>query len=323
VRRWEDLFCRPDDVRLGEVVAFWDGDPAALRPGRPVLVGFPQEEGIRRNRGRPGAAAAPHEIRQRLYRLTPWDAESGIDLTTQPLLDAGNVRIQGSLEDTQQALAEVVAGLLEREAVPIVLGGGHETAYGNFLGYALARRPVGIINVDAHLDVRPCVNGLGHSGSPFRQALEHPSSPLPGPHYVCLGAQPHAVSRDHWQYARDRGCVVRWWGEVSVAPDGCFLQELERLAAAGCQVHVSLDADAVQAADVPGVSAPAPLGLAGQDVIFLARLAGRSAAVTSLDLVEISPPYDRDGQSARWAALVLWHFLVGLAERTGSQQAVP
>jgi hypothetical protein len=50
---------RPDDPRLGEVVEFWDGDPAAIRPGRAVLIGFPQDEGVRPSGGRPGAAEAP------------------------------------------------------------------------------------------------------------------------------------------------------------------------------------------------------------------------------------------------------------------------
>ena len=74
-------------------------------------------------------------------------------------------------------------------------------------------------------------------------------------------------------------------------------------------VYVTIDADAVQEADVPGVSAPNPLGLAGTEVAACARLAGRSAGVSSMDLVEINPHYDRDGQSARWAAVVLWNFL--------------
>ncbi len=200
-----DLPRRPDDPRLGEIVEFWRGDPAALRPGRAVLIGFPQDEGVRRNGGRVGAAAAPDEIRKWLYRLTPGDPASDRDLTQRSLIDLGNVRIAGDLEKTQAALGEVVAGVLSRGGVPVVLGGGHETAYGVYLGYAAARQAVGIISIDAHLDVRPTLDGKGHSGSPFRQALEHPAMPLA--RYACLGAQPHATSRAHLRYAVERGCV--------------------------------------------------------------------------------------------------------------------
>lgn len=312
VRPPEDVFRRPDDPRLGEVVEFWRGDRAALRPGRAVLLGFPQDEGVRRNHGRAGAAEAPPQIRHYLYRLTPWDGENDIDLAARPPLDAGNLRIAGSLEDSQQALAEVVGGILQGRAVPVVLGGGHETAYGHFLGYVSAGLSPGIINIDAHLDVRPCPDGRGHSGSPFRQAIEHPSHPLPGRHYVCLGAQPSSVSREHLSYAQKRSCVVRWAGGLK---SDTFARECEQLAAAGCRVYVSLDADAVAGESVPGVSAPNASGLPASLVSAWARQAGRSPHVSSFDLVEINPRFDPQGQSARWAALALWQFLAGLAER--------
>ncbi len=314
----EYLFHRADDLRLGDIVEYWRGEPPKFRKGQAVLVGFPQDEGIRRNHGRPGAAQAPHEIRQCLYRLTPWDAENNIDLTDHHPLDMGNVRCDGTLEESQAALGAVVDGILHQGAVPLILGGGHETAYGHYLGYVAGSRPVGIINLDAHLDVRPCLSGQrGHSGSPFRQALEHPTHPLPGKRYICLGAQPHTVSRAHWQYARERGCTVRWCHELKNSLEQQFLWEIDQLASAGCQVYVSLDADVIQLADVPGVSAPNPVGLTGAVVVSLARLAGKSLWVSSFDLVEISPTCDINGQSSRWAALVIWNYLVGLALREG------
>ncbi len=315
VPRPEDVFRRPDDPRLGEVVEFWRGDRSALRPGRAVLVGYPQDEGIRRNHGRDGAAAAPHDIRHALYRLTPWDGSRNVDLAELPPLDAGNIHIAGTLEDTQTMLAEVVAGILTTGAIPVVLGGGHETAYGHFLGYRAAERQVGILNLDAHLDVRPFSPGHGHSGSPFRQALEDPGQPLPGPNYVCLGAQPQSISQAHFRYVHERGGVVHWAEAIRGNLVQHFTRERDRLANLGCQVYVTLDADVVNAAEVPGVSAPNALGLAGAEVAACAYAAGVSSAVASMDLVEISPKHDRDSLSVRWAATVVWHFLVGLAQR--------
>jgi len=307
----DDLPRRPDDPRLGEVVEFWRGEPPALRPGRPVLIGFPQDEGVRRNGGRVGAAEAPREIRRWLYRLVPWDCQTDADLATLNLLDLGNVRIEGSLEETQAVLGEVVGAVLASSAVPIVLGGGHETAYGHYLGYVSADLPVGIVNVDAHLDVRPLIDDKGHSGSPFRQAMEHPTHPLPGERYACLGVQPHTVSREHLTYLRARKSVVR----VGTFLKPYLRREQKRLATLGCRVYVSVDADVAHQAYVPAVSAPNPDGVRGAHVFDCARLAGASPFVSSLDLVEINPRFDRDGQSARWAALVVWNFLTGLAQR--------
>src|SRR5205823_701955 len=144
---------------------------------------------------------------------------------------------------------------------------------------------------------------------------EHPTHPLPGNYYVCLGTQPHVVSRRHWMFARQHGCVVHWRQEVKLSLPKYFVHERDRLAAVGCQVYVSVDAGAVHMSEVPGVSAPNPVGLSGREVIACARLAGQSPHVASFELVEINPRYDRDGQSARWAAVLLWNFLIGLGQR--------
>jgi formiminoglutamase len=314
-REPDALLYRPDDPRVGEIVEYWRGEPESLKPGRPVLVGFPQDDGVRQNQGRPGAARAPLQIRHWLYRLTAADCAANIDLRQVGIVDAGNVRTLGDLEDTQNALAEVIAGILRSGAVPVVLGGGHETAYGHYLGYVAAEKPVAIVNIDAHLDLRPFQLGQGDSGSPFRQAFEHPTHPLPWGRYVCLGAQPHSVSLQHYQYAQERRCVVGWCNAVRNHLTQYFQKERERLRQEGCQIYVTIDADVVRMADMPGVSAPNVAGLGGDEVIECARQAGASPEVSSLDLVEVNPRYDQDGQSARWAALAVWHFLIGVAQR--------
>jgi formiminoglutamase len=311
----ENVFRRDDDPRLADITLLWRGDPSVLVPGRPVLVGFPFDEGVRRNGGRAGAAEAPAEIRRWLSHLTTWDGLSDSDLSLLPPLDLGNVRHGSPLEEAQQALGEVVATLLDSGAIPIVLGGGHETAFGHYLGYAAGQRPVGIINLDAHLDVRPLGGGRGNSGTPFRQALEHAPHPLPGKRYICLGAQPHSVARAHLDYARQQGCTVRWRQECAGSLARHFAQDLKQLVKDGCQVYVTVDADAVDASAVPGVSAPNALGLSAEEVIACARLAGQSPGVTSFEVVEINPRFDPDGHSARWAALAVWHFLIGLSSR--------
>jgi formiminoglutamase len=169
--------------------------------------------------------------------------------------------------------------------------------------------------VDAHLDVRPLVAEQGHSGSPFRQAMEHPTHPLKSGRYVCLGAQPQAVSRQHIEFVRQRGGVILWAERFAGELLSEFQNEIWRLANLVCPVYVTIDADVVRAADAPGVSAPNPVGLDGTIVAACARLAGESPAVQSMDVVEVNPRYDRDGQSSRWAAVVVWNFLAGLAAR--------
>ncbi len=298
---------RADDPRLADVVQF---DPDNIQPGIPVLIGFPCDEGVRRNGGRVGAAEAPTEIRRWLYRLTPYDGVHGVELARNGLVDLGDVPITSDLEVDQQHLGLVVCEVLNLGGIPIVLGGGHETAFGVYLGHALAESEVFIVNVDAHLDVRPTVSGQGHSGSPFRQAIEFSPS-LPGSQYLCVGAQSSMVSRFHVEWLIERGGAILWSEEVR----GRFLDSVKSRVGNQDRVHLSLDADVVSAADVPGVSAVNPLGLSGVEVsVGVGRLAELKQFI-SFELVEINPRLDVEGRSARWAAQTIWQFLAGLARR--------
>lgn len=306
----------PDDPRLGEVVQRWDGIPCAILPGQAVLLGFPSDEGVRRNHGRPGAALAPDAIRDFLYRLTTWDPLAEVNLTSLAVLDLGNLRTGADLAGAQERLGKVVAEVLRVGAVPIVLGGGHETAYGHYLGYVGAGLECAIVNVDAHLDVRPYPHG-SHSGSPFRQAFEHPTQPLQPGRYVVLGAQRQSVARAHWQLVHDHQGRVHWLD--AIGPDRRVMavleEEFQRLGEECGAVLVSVDADAFRQADVPGTSAPSPFGLEGSLLPAITFRAGLDPRVRSLEVVEINPSLDRDGQSARWAAVGIRQFLVGLARR--------
>src|SRR5215218_6714584 len=89
------FFSRKDknDPRLGEVVGREERDYQAAEI---VILGCPQDEGVRRNNGRAGAALAPNAIREQFYRLTPFNIKKRIH-------DAGDVRIEGSLEDIHDA----------------------------------------------------------------------------------------------------------------------------------------------------------------------------------------------------------------------------
>lgn len=304
-----------DDPRLGDLLG------AALHDGaapRCVIAGFPVDEGVRRNGGRAGAADGPVAIRAALRRLTPDVAnlEPFADLVRHTR-DLGDVGPTGTLDTDQGRLADLLAPHLAAGAFAIVLGGGHETAYGHFLarlrGDGEEAAPLRVLNWDAHPDVRPLQGGLGHSGSPFRQMLEHPVRPAA--RYVVAGLQPYAVAAAHLAYVGAHGAAHM---AADLTPDRVApLYEAER------PTLVSFDLDAVDAAYAPGVSAPAVGGLDAATWLRAAYLAGRTPSVRSIDVVELAPSYDADGRTARLAALTVWHVLRGLAARGARDGAAP
>ena len=149
------------------------------------ILGYAGEEGVKRNNGRLGTAEGPNAIRKNLGTLAFHLPEN------TKIFDYGDVYTENSdLESSHELISETVFNLLETKHFPILLGGGHDLALAHGRGVCKYLGPknqkLGIINLDAHFDLRPTLDGKGHSGSPFLQLSQE------NPHafqYLCLGIQ--------------------------------------------------------------------------------------------------------------------------------------
>ncbi|HUF08721.1 MAG TPA: formimidoylglutamase [Rhodothermales bacterium] len=295
----EPPLTQPDDHRIGHLLGMSEEAPSV------VIIGFPSDQGVLLNGGRPGAAAGPDAIRRAFYAMTPGAAGAhGLFLKVK---DLGNVQVTGDVVADLEALAEVVSAYLGPETIVAILGGGHETAYGHFLGYVSNDVAPRIVNWDAHADVRPPRGDTPTSGSSFYLALEHKTHPTPD--YTVVGLLPHAVAPAHVDYLHEHPGRHLWREDI----DGDAIDDV--YACCTDPTMVSFDLDAVDQAYAPGVSAPAAGGLDPARWLHGAYAAGVSPAVWSIDICELNPVYDRDNQTARLAALTLWHFLSGCAAR--------
>ena len=110
---------------------------------------------------------------------------------THPVYDGGNVLCEGdALEAAQFVLGTHVAAVLEAGHFPLVIGGGHEVAWGTWQGLATwaMKQPgkrVGVLNFDAHFDLR--AGEVGTSGTPFRQIAEDCAARNWSFRYACFG----------------------------------------------------------------------------------------------------------------------------------------
>jgi formiminoglutamase len=158
-----------DDIRLGDIIVEDDS-------GEIVLIGFPYDEGVRRNHGRIGAKFGPQSFRQLLKRTgTVINAEYD-DLDIRKYLkisDGGDIKENLSLEEAHQQLEERIKELILNKKIPFVVGGGNDQSYPNVSALLNYSKSIYVINIDAHLDVRPLKeNNQSHSGSPFRLLCE-------------------------------------------------------------------------------------------------------------------------------------------------------
>lgn len=268
-----------------------------------ALIGFKSDEGIRRNQGRLGAAEGPLSIRQALAKLP-------IQHQNFTCFDAGNiVCIDDQLESAQQALGDVIAILLNEKMIPIVLGGGHELAWGNYQGIAQAHpnEHLGIINFDAHLDMRPLTaDGKGTSGTSFLQIAEADQKANRRFDYNCIGVQHTSNTRQLFETAKRYHSHIIWADELHENQSQKCVDFIDRTIDENDIIYTSICLDVFAAPFAPGVSALQPLGLWPWHVIPLIRQLAASGKVVSYDLAELSPRYDIDQRTAKLAANLIY-----------------
>lgn len=271
---------------------------SAVEPGI-VLSGFCCDEGVRRNQGRTGAAAGPNVLRKALANLA-WHPNL-------PLYDAGDIRCEdGNLEDAHQRLAKQVHAIVKDGHLSLVLGGGHETAYGHWLGLtaALPNKRIGIVNFDAHFDLRTAPQAS--SGTPFAQiARECEARGVPFD-YLCMGVAETANTVALFDTARKLGAAWRldvhmtpWQLNETGAQLATFIARMDA-------IYLTIDLDVLPAAQMPAVSAPAGFGVEISVIEFLTRHIAASGKLIGADLVEFNPIFDIDNHGAKAAARLAW-----------------
>ncbi len=281
---------------------------------RLALLGLPDDTGVKLNFGRVGAREGPTALRAALAAFgTSFDGATGASLDTA-IFDAGDVQPaaggdEAALRETHTRVEEAARELHARGLVVIAVGGGHDlslptlTACSKHVGGAL-----GGVNLDAHLDVRARVG----SGMAFRRLIE--AGYLDPRRFVELGLNRFANERGDFEWLKRRGAELVLVDDV--LREGARGREHLARAVADGAGFVSVDLDALDAPLAPGVSAMNPLGLRVEHAAELAEAAGARAEVRHFDLMELCPPHDVGGRTARVAAYLLLCFVAGFARRS-------
>lgn len=262
------------------------------------IMGYAGEEGVRRNQGRLGTGEGPAAIRKMLGTLAHHLLEQ------LPMLDYGDIfTLEGDLETTHQVITDLTYQLLSSNHFLLWLGGGHDLAFAHGSGVLQfaqeTGRKVGIINLDAHFDLRPLVGGKGHSGSPFFQLATDFQKDF---HYLAIGIQRAANPKSLFETAAhlQAGFVdmeqftLDNWSSVA----GQIQAFVDRVDA----IYLTVDLDGFSSAFAPGVSAPSPIGFTPELAFRVFDLLAQSKKLISMDVVELNPTYDQDLATARLAA---------------------
>lgn len=268
------------------------------------LLGFASDEGVRRNGGRVGAAAAPNALRGALGSMALHGRWAGGE---RALVDLGTVTVAGAeLEAGQESCGQLVARSLAAPGnlLTVVLGGGHETAWASYLGLIgsghMTSRRFGVLNLDAHFDLRDAPEPT--SGTPFLQMARAEEAAGRKLHYGVLGISEAANTGALFAEADRRD--VDFLLDLDCTPERA-LSFAENFVAGVDDVYLTVDLDVLPAWAAPGVSAPAALGVEARSVLQVVRAVARSGKLRLLDVVELNPRFDVDGRTARAAARIV------------------
>lgn len=281
-------------------------------PGLAIL-GFSSDEGVRRNKGRIGAAKGP-----RILRLAMANLPATFDA---PLYDAGNVKVEKEdLESAQSMLGARITELLDGGHFPLVLGGGHEIAFGSYQGIARWMREqrrdqtLGIINFDAHLDLR-VPSPRGSSGTPFYQIAEQCEINGRPFNYLCLGAAASCNTPALFRRAGELGAQVIEDREITSWQLAQVQEQIRKFIHKVDFVYLSICLDFFPAAVMPAVSAPAGRGVSLELFEPLLDTVLESKKVCLADMAEFNPYFDIEDHAARTAARIGFQIVNGIMGR--------
>ena len=284
-----------------------------MTPATCILIGAPVDSGQRR----PGCLMGPDAYR------TAGLAEALGDLGHE-VLDFGNLAPAAFAPDAgagalhapnetagwTRSLADAAEAAMDR-GLPVFLGGDHSLSLGSLSGVAAhaaaAGRPQFVLWLDAHADFHtpettatgnlhgtPLAYVTGRPGFAGFPAVRHPVAE----ENICiigLRSVDHA-EREAFRQSRIRRHDMREIDEAGVAR--LLAPFLERVAAEGGRLHVSLDVDFLDPSVAPAVGTTVPGGATIREAHLAMEMVCDSGLMSSLDLVELNPFLDERGRTA-------------------------
>jgi len=275
-----------------------------------ALIGVPFDAAVT---NRPGARHGPREIRNmssqmraihHLSRINPYELCRVGDLGDAPLSNVYD------LTAAVQQIADFYGKVHAAGAIPLTAGGDHSITF-PILQAIGAKRPVGLVQIDAHPDTWDEFLGskITH-GAPFRRAVE--AGVLDPKRTIQIGLRGAQNTEEGWTYSLDSGMRVVFMEEFTRMGVTAVIAEARRVVG-DAPTYISFDVDGLDPAFAPGTGTPEIGGLTSVEAQALVRgLQGLD--LVGGDVVEVSPPFDSAGNTALVGATMMYEILCLLAD---------
>lgn len=237
------------------------------------------------------------EIRKALFALYPGNWHSNI-------ADLGNINKGETVEDTYFALRTTLAILIEKNIIPIIIGGSQDLTYANYRAYDTFRPMVNIVNVDCKFDLGDVSKPMKNDSFMGKIILEKPYNLF---NYTTLGYQTFFNSQEEIDLMEKLYFESYRLGDVSY--DITSVEPMVRDANI-----VTIDLSCIKASDVSEKQRYSPNGLDGKEICAITRYAGISNKVSSLGIYEYKASKD-DEVTSMLIAQMIWYFIEGVNSR--------
>ena len=250
-----------------------------------------------------GCALAPDYVREKLYQLHEGNY-------TSKIVDLGNIRRGDTVTDTYIALKTVANELIKKNIIPVIIGGGQDLTFAQYLAYETLEQKVDLVIIDSKFDLDDddkSPEGIQTTSESYLNKifLHQPNYLF---NYSNLGFQTYFTSQESLRVMDKLYFDVHRLGEL--AGNVAVAEPIIRNAG-----MISFDIGAIRSADAAGNANAGPNGFTGSEACQLARYAGINDKLSSIGFYEFNPAYDSNGQTALLVAQMIWYFVDGVYNR--------
>lgn len=280
------------------------------------VIGVPMDLG----QDRRGVDIGPSAIRyaglnDQLTRLGHTIRDAGNIVIPQPeSQEIGNPRLKYLKEivAASQELAGVVSTALQKNEFPLTLGGDHSIALGSITGVTRVYPKTGVIWIDAHSDFNTdetthsgnihgmILGALAGVGNTHLVNLDNRGRKLDPNQIVIIGAR--NLDLQEQQLLHQQHIHVFTMSDIDKRGMAAIMHEAVQIAGQGTDsIHLSLDMDALDPQEAPGVGTPVRGGLSYREAHLAMEIVADSPLLHSMDVVEVNALLDHNNITARLA----------------------
>lgn len=273
-------------------------------------------------RGWPGARYAPNSIRNALNGIMNRMEEGFLfDVCNNCLIDHNQIELKdfGNTSDIchfihEKALSDMskeIQSIIKEGYTPIILGGDHSVTNAGFDAlYQCTRGKMGIIDFDAHLDLKfdSPVQGKYSGSSEIRRAVERER--IDPKNVVEIGPRGFNYP-EHYYFIKESGITIFTPKDVYTQGAKTIAQKALEIAGNGTDaIYVTVDIDALDMAYALGSGGQEPAGINHFQLADMIREI--APAANAIDFVEVNPMTDHKELTSHVCANLILEYISGV-----------